>query len=338
MGRSWLLSSLLHGALAVVLWFGLPSWSRPLPAVESGITVELVTEADLGPPEPEVAALAPEPERQAASPEPTPPRPQPEPEAVSEPEPEPEPAPVAEPEPEPEPEIARPEPEPEPGPAPVAEPEPEPEQQAALEPEPPRQQPPATLPKPRTKPTPPPAPEPEPEPAKAAPKPEPEPPQPEAEPAPATPEPPEEDNLAWLRSIEETVQRKQAEIAHAGAGRAREGTGQARTTGGEASLTASEHAALKRALEGEIRDCWILLGGIDGGDDVVVALRIQVRPDRTVHAVTIENEGRLGLDPTYRAVAESARRAVEKCSPLESVAGYPYAVWRDMRMHFDPPS
>ena len=29
MGRSWLLSSLLHTALVVVLWFGLPSWGRP---------------------------------------------------------------------------------------------------------------------------------------------------------------------------------------------------------------------------------------------------------------------------------------------------------------------
>ena len=45
MGRSWLLSSLLHTALAALLWFGLPSWGRSLPAMEGAITVELVTEA-----------------------------------------------------------------------------------------------------------------------------------------------------------------------------------------------------------------------------------------------------------------------------------------------------
>ena len=44
MGRSWLLSSLLHTALVAVLWFGLPSWGRPLPAMDSAITVELVSE------------------------------------------------------------------------------------------------------------------------------------------------------------------------------------------------------------------------------------------------------------------------------------------------------
>ena len=47
MGRGWLLSSLLHMSLAAVLWLGLPSWGRPLPAIESGITVELVSEAEL---------------------------------------------------------------------------------------------------------------------------------------------------------------------------------------------------------------------------------------------------------------------------------------------------
>ena len=71
MGRGWLLSSLLHTALAVVLWFGLPSWGRPLPAIGDAIVVELVSEAPQA--EPEIAALAPEPEREAARPEPKPP-------------------------------------------------------------------------------------------------------------------------------------------------------------------------------------------------------------------------------------------------------------------------
>jgi hypothetical protein len=350
MGRSWLLSSLLHAALAVVLWFGLPGWGRPLPAIESGITVELVTEADLRPPEPEVAAVAPEPERQAARPEPIPPAPKPAPEALPEPEPvvapepvraEPEPEPAPEPEPEPqvvraEPEPAPPpEPEPEPEPAPVAEPEPEPEQQAALEPEPPATAPPpASLPKPQVKPAPPPAPEPQP--AKAAPKPEPEPPQPKAESEPATPEPPKEDDLAWLRSIEETVQRKQAEIEQSGAGRALEGAGQVRTTVGDARPAASELAALGRALKSEIERCWLLVG-VDGTEDMVVQLRIVMGPDRTVREARPVDRGRFDRDPKFRAVAESALRAVDKCSPLQSVAGYPYSEWREIVMNFDPP-
>jgi hypothetical protein len=370
MGRSWLLSSLLHAALAVVLWFGLPSWGRPLPAIESGITVELVTEADLAPPEPEVAAVAPEPERQAARPEPSRPAPRPAPVAPPEPppvaelepepvaEPEPEPAPVAEPEPEPEPEsepelarpepepepepeLARPEPEPEPEPepAPVAEPEPEPEptpepepepkQQAALEPEPPptaappRPQPPAALPKPptkpQTKPAPPPAPAPEPEPAKAAPE-------------PAPPEPPKQDEFAaLLRSVEEMDRQVEGAVRQDGTGRSPEAAGQARTTIGDGSLSSLEVDALMEQIGG----CWTLPAGIDGIEDMVVRLRIQVRPDRTVQAVTIEDQSRLSRDPTFRAVAESARRAVDKCSPL-NLPPDKYAAWRDIVMNFYP--
>ena len=68
---------------------------------------------------------------------------------------------------------------------------------------------------------------------------------------------------------------------------------------------------------------------------MVVQLRIQVRPDRTVQNVTIEDQGRLGQDPTFRAVAESARRAVDKCSPLILPPGK-YAIWRDINLNFRP--
>jgi hypothetical protein len=344
MGRASLLSSLLHVALAVVLWFGLPSWSRPLPAIESGITVELVSEADLGPPEPEVAALAPEPERQAARPEPT--RPAPEPEPVAEPEvlpepvpepepepapvaqpppepepiaePEPEPEPVAEPEPEPEPEIARAEPEPAPPPEP--EPEPAPEQRAALEPPPPEPAtppPPAPLPRPLAKPTPPPAPEP---------------PKAKAAPEPAPPEPPKEDNLAWLRSVEETIERKQAEIERAGTGRAlAEAAGQARTRIGEGQMTLGERDALYR----QITRNWILPAGTADIQDVVVQLRIEVGPDRRVRQVTIQDQARLERDPTFRAVAESAYRAVERSSPLQ-LPPDKYSLWHELLLNFSP--
>jgi hypothetical protein len=67
----------------------------------------------------------------------------------------------------------------------------------------------------------------------------------------------------------------------------------------------------------------------------VVQLRIQVRPNRTVYGVTIEDQGRLNRDTKFRAVAESARRAVEGCSPL-SLPPDKYALWRDIIMNFYP--
>ena len=43
----------------------------------------------------------------------------------------------------------------------------------------------------------------------------------------------------------------------------------------------------------------------------------------------------MAADPTFRAVAESARRAVDRCSPLKLPPGK-YAIWRDIVMSFYP--
>jgi colicin import membrane protein len=40
-------------------------------------------------------------------------------------------------------------------------------------------------------------------------------------------------------------------------------------------------------------------------------------------------------DPTFRAVAESARRAVDRCSPLQ-LPPDKYSLWRDIVMSFYP--
>jgi hypothetical protein len=161
--------------------------------------------------------------------------------------------------------------------------------------------------------------------------PQPAPPPPEPEPK-QPPKPQEEDPLAWLRSVEETIERKQAEIERTGAGRSlADAAGQARTELGEARLSIGEVDALRR----QIGRCWTLPVGIDGVEDMVVQLRIQLRPDRTVQMVTIHDQGRLSRDTRFRAVAESARRAVDKCSPL-NLPPDKYAVWREIDMKFYP--
>jgi hypothetical protein len=338
MGRAWLFSSLMHTALAVLLYFGLPSFTRAPPGIEQFVTVELVSEppqAEPEAPEPAPAATAPEPPRVAAAPEPPPP-----PEPVAEPEPGPEPAPPPEPDPEiaqpAEPEPAPPPPEPEPEPAPPPEPEPElaqpPEPEPAPEPEP---EPQRAAPRPSLKPPPrqlaeaTPEPEPEtPEPPKPtpamAPRTEPEPEKP--------PEPPKEDAFAaLLRSVEEMPRREQAATEQAGTGRIPEGNGQAQSLLGEGRLTMSELDALRRQIYG----CWAVPVGAIGLEEIVVQLRIQVGPDRSVRQVTIQDQARVERDATFRTVAESARRAVERCSPLHLPADK-YAQWRDIMMSFSP--
>jgi hypothetical protein len=328
----------MHTALAVLLYFGLPSFTRAPPGIEQFVTVELVSEppdAEPEPPEPAPAATAPEPPRVAAAPEPPPP-----PEPVAEPEPEPEPAPPPEPEPEiaqpAEPEPAPPPPEPEPAPPP----EPEPELAQPVEPEPapepePEPEPQRAAPRPSLKPPPPrqlaeatPEPEPQkPEPPKPtpamAPKPEPE----------TPPEAPKEDQFAaLLRSVEQMERREQASTERDGTGRIlAEADGQARSRIGEGRITQSERDALYR----QITRNWILPAGAQHLEEIVVQLRIQVGPDRTVRGVVIQDQARLESDPTFRAVAESAYRAVERSSPLQ-LPPDKYTLWRDLVLNFRP--
>jgi hypothetical protein len=350
MGQAWLLSAILHGVLAVVLYLGLPAFSRAPVAVERPITVELVTEleADAEPPAPAPVATAPEPARSAASPEPAPPVPEPEvvpPKPAPVPEPEIAKAPEPQPAPEPEPEVVKaPEPEPEPEVVKVPEPEPAPQEVARLEPEPepapvptkPAPEPQAVpSPQPRLKPKPPKTPPPEPVQAHEKP---PEPPkkapakQPEKPPEPPKPEPPKEDSFAaLLKSVEKLDRRDQGETEQKGTGQRPSDQGETRNSLGEGRLTFGEVDALRR----QIGRCWTLPVGADRIEGMVVKLRIQVRPDRTVQQVTIQDQGRMDGDPAFRAVAESARRAVDRCSPLQLPPGK-YTIWRDIVMSFYP--
>lgn len=322
--RGWLLSGMLHLAVVAAIYVGLPDFAR-LPAVtDVPITVDLVTDAELelAAPAAAPAKTAPEPPREAASLAKPPPPPEPEPEpkvaaAPPEPPPPPEPAPepveVAEPEPAPpppEPEVTEPAPEPEPQPEPVEVAERHPEVRPPPE-----------------RPTPPPRPFLKPKTMPAVARREPEPPKP------AAAEPEEDPFDAFLRSVEAMPEQLQADQRREGQGRALKGTAETAARGSEGmpSLLPFEKLAVKQ----QIAACWRLPPGVVGTEDMVVRLRIEVGRDRQVQRVTIEDDGRSGRDPVYRAVAESAQRAVTSCGPLR-LAPEKYAAWRDMVLNFRP--
>ena len=373
MGRAWLYSSVLHVALAALLYFGLPSLSRPPPAMEQAITVELVNEApdaEPKPPAPAPAATAPAPEQKAASPNPSPTPPPPEPRSS------PRPSPSRRRRP------SRPRRRPSQRPNPCRRPSP-------MWPRPSRRRtrcrrprcrpsrhrrPSPRWPSPsrrradaaarvatRAQPAPSPtsprrarAGSPQPEAARACARTrrrrqarapagaatagataEPAPSRREAGTAPARrrrprrpsrdpagaasrAEPAHEDAFAaLLKSVEQLDRRTQSDTTQTGQGRVAATEGQARSALGEGRLSLSEVDALSRQIDG----CWTVPVGVEGIEDMVVQLRIQVRPDRTVQNVTIEDQSRLGRDSTFRAVAESARRAVDRCSPLSCRLG-----------------
>ena len=130
----------------------------------------------------------------------------------------------------------------------------------------------------------------------------------------------------WLRSVEETIERKQAEMERAGPAGAADAAGQART---ESAARAPQHRARSTR-------CWRQIGVAGSCRPASTASRrwssscaSRCGPIGPFEVVTIQDQARLNRDPTFRAVAESARRAVDKCSPL-NLPPDKYALWRDI--------
>jgi hypothetical protein len=98
-------------------------------------------------------------------------------------------------------------------------------------------------------------------------------------------------------------------------------------------LTASELDMVRH----QIARCWNVPAGARDAKDLVVEIKVIVDPDGTVRQATIVDQGRLGSDPSYRAAAESARRAFfnPQCRPLHLPAEK-YAIWKDLVVDFSP--
>lgn len=93
------------------------------------------------------------------------------------------------------------------------------------------------------------------------------------------------------------------------------------------------------ALANQLISCWQIPIGAKNVNDMVVKIRIWANADRTVRKVEVEDQLRMSRDPAFRALAESAKRAVldPYCSPLD-IPEEKYNVWKDQYIvvPFDP--
>ncbi len=341
--RGWIFSGVLHSGVIAAAVLGLPSlFESDSEIVEESIVVAMISEEQL-------AGI----NRRELEPEAEPePEPEPEPVAAVEPEPDPEP----EPEPEPVVEVKAPEPPPPPPPPDKVEPifaaitpeppPPEPEPEVIPEPEP--------VPEPEPEPivelTPPEPPEVKPEPPEVKPEPKPQPvrqasiPKPRAKPAPAQPSfdlllksvvdeapeaPPEptptadpefNDLLANVADIApETPEVEPPPV---------------RTRVMNPAMSNQIAALIKSRVETN----WSVPAGVRDAGELIVTIRISLGRDGKVLSAEILDKD-YADDANYRTMAESARRAVFKASPLKALRrfGDDYNQWRDVTMTFRPP-
>jgi outer membrane biosynthesis protein TonB len=245
-------------------------------------------------------------------------------------------------------------------PKPEAKPEP---QLAQAKPEPPKPEPPKPEPPKQAPPPPPPPPppsppeakpEPKPEPPKVEPKPEPkpEPPKPAAEaPKPkAKPEPPkqvakadskeaqkqqESDFASMLKNLtkQKTSPSPPDATPQAKAQPAQQQASSQPIAPLGAQLTVSERDLVIQ----QIQECWNVPAGAKNAQNLIIDVHIDVGPDRTVTNAEIVDKSRYASDDSFRAAADSARRAVlnPRCSPLKLPADK-FDQWKSITLSFNP--
>jgi len=93
------------------------------------------------------------------------------------------------------------------------------------------------------------------------------------------------------------------------------------------------------AVRRQVEDNWnVPIGARDAGD-IAVQIRILLEPDGTVTRAEVVDQARLRRpgEESFRTVAESAVRAVQKASPLKRLPPDKYDQWREITFTFRPP-
>lgn len=298
-----IISGLLHVGLLILVIVGLPGILQSERVEMVPISVEVVSVEELSKQQekktpPKPKAKKPEPKK--PDPPKTAEKPPPPPPAKKPP-----PPPSAPPKPEPKPPEVKPEPVPTPKPKPKADP----------------------VPKPKAKPAPPKEPE-----TRVAAKTPPAP-KPKRKPKPPPPKPDEFQSL--LKNL--AKDRRAAEKARADA--PAKVAKKAEETPKRSALQARMMAAsLAQAVNRQVTPCWSIPTGAKDAANMSVAIRIRLNPDGTLGAAPkVEDTRRLGSDTSFRAVAESALRALRNpgCTPLKLPYDQ-YDLWKEITFVFDP--
>ena len=97
-------------------------------------------------------------------------------------------------------------------------------------------------------------------------------------------------------------------------------------------LTLSEEDALKAQIFG----CWSIPLGLPYNENLLVRIKLKLKPDGTVSKTEILDHARMNRPDQgfYKVLAESALRAVKLCQPLR-VPSTGYERWKELQLNFD---
>ena len=97
-------------------------------------------------------------------------------------------------------------------------------------------------------------------------------------------------------------------------------------------LSLSEEDALKAQIFG----CWSIPLGLPLSNDMLVRIKLNLKPDGSVIKTEILDHARMNMPGQgfYKVLAESALRAIRLCQPLR-VPSKGYERWKELQLNFD---
>ena len=97
-------------------------------------------------------------------------------------------------------------------------------------------------------------------------------------------------------------------------------------------LSLSEEDALKAQIFG----CWSIPLGLPYNENLLVRIKLQLKPDGTIINSEILDHARMNKPGQgfYKVLAESALRAIKLCQPLR-VPTTGYERWKELQLNFD---
>ena len=97
-------------------------------------------------------------------------------------------------------------------------------------------------------------------------------------------------------------------------------------------LSLSEEDALKAQIFG----CWSIPLGLPYNENLLVKIRLQLKPDGSIIRSEILDHARMNKPGQgfYKVLAESALRAIKLCQPLR-VPSKGYERWKELQLNFD---
>lgn len=99
--------------------------------------------------------------------------------------------------------------------------------------------------------------------------------------------------------------------------------------------TADVTTFIQNSLKRQMAACWSFPAGAAQAESLVIAIHVQLRADGSlIEPPELMDQSRMG-EPYYRAAAEAAIRAINRCQPFELPSDY-YDVWKDIIFNFDP--